>query len=78
MKRIADSLGATPAQLGIAFCLANPATANVLFGASSVRQLEDNLGAIALLEAVGVDRVREVTAELWLDREVRPDGVWGS
>ncbi|WP_280116213.1 hypothetical protein [Leucobacter viscericola] len=43
-----------------------------------MRQLEDNLGAIALLEAVGAERLREVTAELWLDREVRPDGVWNS
>jgi aryl-alcohol dehydrogenase-like predicted oxidoreductase len=76
VERIAASLGATPAQLGIAFCLANPATANVLFGASSVSQLNDNLGAISLLEREGAERIREATAELWLDREVRADGVW--
>ena len=76
VQRIADSFGATPAQLGIAFCLANPATANVLFGASSVRQFEDNLGAIPLLESVGAERIREAVAGLWLDREVRADGVW--
>ena len=76
VERISTALGATPAQLGLAFCLANPATANVLFGASRVSQLEDNLGAIALLEREGVARLRELTAELWLDREVRADGVW--
>lgn len=74
--RIAESFGATPAQLGIAFCLANPATANVLFGASSVKQLDDNLGAVALLDAVGAGAIREATAQLWLDREVRADGIW--
>ncbi len=76
VQRIAASFDATPAQLGIAFCLANPATANVLFGASSVRQFDDNLGAIPLLERVGAQGIREAAAELWLDREVRADGVW--
>lgn len=73
---IAASLDASPAQLGIAYCLANPATANVLFGASRVSQLDDNLGAIELLERVGAARIREATSGLWLDREVRADGVW--
>lgn len=76
VAEIAASFEATPAQLGLAFCLANPATANVLFGASSVRQLDDNLGALDLLEREGADRIREATAELWLDRDVRSDGVW--
>lgn len=76
VERIAAGYGATPAQLGLAFCLANPATANVLFGASSVRQLDDNLGAIGLLERVGAQDLRTATAGLWLDREVRADGVW--
>ncbi|MBL3687545.1 aldo/keto reductase [Leucobacter zeae] len=76
VAEIAESFGATPAQLGLAFCLANPATANVLFGASSVRQLDDNLGALDLLEREGGERIRAATAELWLDRDVRADGVW--
>ncbi|XPP26373.1 MAG: aldo/keto reductase [Leucobacter sp.] len=76
VQRIAGELGATPAQLGIAFCLANPATANVLFGASSVRQFEDNLGALEVLDRVGAERIREAVVDLWLDREVRADGVW--
>lgn len=76
VQRIAEGVGATTAQLGIAFCLANPATANVLFGASSVAQLEDNLGAIELLNRVGADTLGSATSGLWLDREVRADGVW--
>lgn len=76
VREIAEGLGASPAQLGLAFCLANAATANVLFGASSVRQFDDNLGALELLERVGGSVIREVTADLWLDRDVRADGVW--
>ncbi|MBC9953391.1 aldo/keto reductase [Leucobacter sp. cx-42] len=76
VERIARSFDATPAQLGLAFTLANPATANVLFGASSVKQLNDNLGAITLLERVGASALREATADLWLDRDVRADGLW--
>ncbi|WP_232265723.1 aldo/keto reductase [Streptomyces pactum] len=76
VRRLADSFGATPAQLGIAFCLANPATANVLIGVSRAAQLEDNAGAVALLERVGAPELRRAVAGLWLDREVAADGTW--
>ncbi|HWG98785.1 MAG TPA: aldo/keto reductase [Pilimelia sp.] len=76
VARIAGELGATPAQLGIAFCLANPATANVLVGVSGRAQLEDNVGALALLDRVGAQAIRERTAALWLDRHVAADGTW--
>ncbi|MFJ8893004.1 aldo/keto reductase [Leifsonia sp. NPDC102414] len=74
--QIADGFGATPTQLGLAFVLAHPATANVLFGVSRADQLEDNLGALAMLDRVGVDALRAATEELWLDREVNADGTW--
>ena len=61
--------------LPLAFCLANPHVANVLFGASRMEQLEDNLGAIVLLNRAG-DRIRPALADLWLDQHVRSDGVW--
>ncbi|SDT25351.1 aldo/keto reductase [Microterricola viridarii] len=76
LERIAAGLGATPTQLGIAFCLANPATANVLFGVSRLEQLEDNLGALELLDRVGAEEVRAATAGLWVDRGVNADGTW--
>ncbi|WP_349627227.1 aldo/keto reductase [Leifsonia sp. C5G2] len=76
VERIAADLGATPTQLGIAFALAHPATANVLFGVSRLSQLEDNLGALELLDRVGAERLREATAGLWLDGAVAPDGTW--
>ncbi|MFE6995520.1 aldo/keto reductase [Microbacterium sp. NPDC057659] len=75
-QAIAAEIEATPAQLNIAYCLANPATANVLFGASSVAQLDDALGAFDVLERVGAERLRELCADLWVDRDVNPDGTW--
>jgi aryl-alcohol dehydrogenase-like predicted oxidoreductase len=76
VEALAAKLDASPAQLGIAYCLANPATANVLVGVSGQQQLEDNLGALGLLERIGAQRLRELTAELWIDREVPADGSW--
>ena len=76
VQQLADELGASPAQLGIAFCLANPATANVLVGVSTQAQLMDNVGALALLDRVGAATLRELTAELWIDRDVAADGTW--
>ncbi|ONI86997.1 hypothetical protein ALI144C_10170 [Actinosynnema sp. ALI-1.44] len=76
VRDIARELDTTPARLGIAFCLANPATANVLVGASRLAQLEDNVGAVELLDRVGAERIRALTGDLWLDREVAADGTW--
>ncbi|MFD4960694.1 aldo/keto reductase [Microbacterium sp. NPDC058389] len=75
VAHIAAAFEATPAQLAIAFCLANPATANVLFGASRPGQLEENLGALALAAARG-EEVREALAHLRLDETVSADGRW--
>jgi L-glyceraldehyde 3-phosphate reductase len=70
LGHIARELDATPAQLCIAFCLTHPGAGTVLFGASSVDQLEENLGAVAVLERHGADEVRATVEELWLDRDV--------
>lgn len=76
LEASARSVGATPAQLSIAFCLSNPAVANVPFGASSIAQLEDNLAGVALLDRLGADSIRQLTADLQVDQQVRADGVW--
>ncbi len=76
VERIARGFGATPTQLGLAFVLSHPACANVLFGVSRLAQLEDNLGALELLDRVGAEAIRAETAGLWLDREVAADGTW--
>lgn len=76
IHQTAVELDSTPAQLGIAFCLANPATANVLIGCSRPAQLEENLGAFVLLQRVGATRLRQLARQLWLDQGIAADGSW--
>ncbi|OLU29090.1 alcohol dehydrogenase [Pseudomonas sp. PA15(2017)] len=49
IKTIADELGATRAQLALAWAIKNEAVTSVLIGASSVAQLQENLGALDVL-----------------------------
>ena len=49
LKPIAASLGATPAQVAIAWCALNPAVSTVILGATRKEQLADNLGALRVL-----------------------------
>jgi voltage-dependent potassium channel beta subunit len=49
LPAIAAEVGATPAQLAIAWCLANPNVSTVILGASRKEQLEQNLGVLELL-----------------------------
>ncbi|QOF74543.1 aldo/keto reductase (plasmid) [Aminobacter sp. SR38] len=53
LREVAEGFGCSMAQLAIAFCIANPQTASLLFGASRIGQLEDNVGAVALVEKHG-------------------------
>ncbi|MGC5341927.1 aldo/keto reductase [Streptomyces sp. DT24] len=78
VQEVAERFGATPAQLAVAFCLAHPAAGSVLFGASSLRQFQDNLGALDLLERHG-DELRGAVDGLWADRDVvDPGASWGT
>ncbi|GAA1994145.1 aldo/keto reductase [Amycolatopsis minnesotensis] len=75
VDRIATALGATPAQLCLAFTLTHPAHTTTLFGATSTAQLRENLGAVDLLDRVGADRLRELVEPLRADRGVvDPEG----
>jgi len=49
VEPVARECGATPAQLAIAWCLANPHVSTVILGASRLTQLRENLGAIEVL-----------------------------
>jgi L-glyceraldehyde 3-phosphate reductase len=59
LNDIATRRGQTLAQLALAWCLRDPRVTSVLIGASSVKQLEDNVGALA-----GVDLAAEELAEI--------------
>lgn len=49
LHEVARELGATTAQLAIAWCLRTPAVTTVITGASRLEQLEENLGALDVL-----------------------------
>ena len=50
IKKIADGLKMTMAQLSIAWCLNNPNVSSVILGASKKSQLKENLGALDAYE----------------------------
>ncbi len=52
LKAVADDLGCSLSQLAIAWCAANPNVSTVILGASKVSQLEENLGALDVLDAL--------------------------
>ncbi|GAB9473874.1 K+ channel protein [Globisporangium polare] len=52
LKVIAEELGCSVAQLAIAWCASNPSVSTVMFGASSVQQLEENLKASDIIEKI--------------------------
>jgi aryl-alcohol dehydrogenase-like predicted oxidoreductase len=59
LRALGSEIGCSPAALAIAFALANPAVATVLFGATSPEQLADNVAALD----IGPDAVQRLLAE---------------
>ncbi|MGE0445836.1 MAG: aldo/keto reductase [Vicinamibacterales bacterium] len=47
---IAADAGCPPPQLAMAYCLKNPQVSSVVFGARSIAQLEENLGALGVAQ----------------------------
>jgi voltage-dependent potassium channel beta subunit len=64
---IAAELDGTTAQLAIAWAASNPRVSSVITGASRLSQLQDNLGALALLDKLTPEvkaRIEQATAAL--------------
>lgn len=61
---IAERLDASLSQLAIAWCAANPRVSTVITGASSVAQVEENLGALAVLDRLTPEVLDEIRALL--------------
>ena len=67
LEPIARDLGATTAQLAIAWVSSNPHVSSVITGASSVKQLQDNLKAAEIIPKLTPEvlkQIDEVTAPL--------------
>jgi aryl-alcohol dehydrogenase-like predicted oxidoreductase len=62
LSALAERLATTPAALAIAFALANPAVASVLFGATSPGQIAENAAALDLLDRLRDDELEALRA----------------
>lgn len=52
LAKIAGDLGVSTGQLALGWVAANPNVSTVILGASSVEQLQENLGALSALKAL--------------------------
>jgi voltage-dependent potassium channel beta subunit len=62
LVRIAADLSCTPGQLAIAWCTKNPHVSSVITGASRISQLEENLGAVDVIEKLTPDVLQAIDA----------------
>ena len=60
VQKISKSLGITPSQLSILWCLNNQNVSTVILGASNLKQLKENLDAINHIELINEDVVAEI------------------
>ena len=68
LRPIADRLGASIAQLAIAWCAANPNVTSVITGASRASQVTENFAAIDVIDQLTPDVLDEIDAALGLVR----------
>ncbi len=64
VRQLAAQFGCTPAQLCLAFCLANRRVSSVIFGATSLDQLAGNAGALDVVARHGADALRALVGTL--------------
>ena len=62
LRPIAKKLGCSLAQLAIAFCARNENVSTVILGATSESQMDDNLGALAVLPKLTAEVLEEIEA----------------
>lgn len=59
---IAASIGATTAQLALAWCAHNPNVSTVITGATRAEQVRENLAAVPFLDKLGIDVLAAIDA----------------
>ncbi len=64
LEPIARELGATLAQLALAWCAANPHVSTVITGASRAEQVQENVGALDVLQRLTPEVMRRIDAAL--------------
>jgi voltage-dependent potassium channel beta subunit len=66
LNALAQELGASTAQLAIAWCLKNPYVSSAITGATKIEQLLDNLGALAIkpkLTAEVITKINQICSD---------------
>eukprot|EP00416_Gambierdiscus_australes_P029668 CAMPEP_0171083236 /NCGR_PEP_ID=MMETSP0766_2-20121228/17592_1 /TAXON_ID=439317 /ORGANISM="Gambierdiscus australes, Strain CAWD 149" /LENGTH=382 /DNA_ID=CAMNT_0011540659 /DNA_START=33 /DNA_END=1181 /DNA_ORIENTATION=- len=64
LEAVALSLGCTMCQLALAWCIANPHVSTVITGATDVAQVDEQLGALAVVEKITPEVMAAVDAAL--------------
>jgi voltage-dependent potassium channel beta subunit len=70
LDKIAKELGATMAQLALAWCLKNPNVSTVITGASKAEQVRENLKALEIYQQMGDDAMERIDGIL----DNKPEG----
>ncbi len=60
LQPLADEIGATLAQMAIAWCLKNPNVSTVITGASRVQQVHENMKALEVVEKLTPDFMKRI------------------
>jgi voltage-dependent potassium channel beta subunit len=60
LQPLADEIGATLAQMAIAWCLKNPNVSTVITGASRVSQVHENMKALGVVEKLTPDLMKRI------------------
>ncbi len=61
LKKLSDKLNITMAQLSIIWCLKNPNVSSVILGASSIKQLKENLDSINYIDLLDENKFQILT-----------------
>merc|ERR1719498_96873 len=64
LAELAESMGATPAQLALAWCLKNEHVSTVIMGATSVSQLHENVAALTFIPRMRPQIMKQINAIL--------------
>ena len=62
LRPVAEELGCTLAQLAIAWCVANKHVSTVILGATSVKQLQENLKALDIVPKLTPELLARIDA----------------
>lgn len=64
LTKIAEKLGGNTSQLALAWAASNPNVSTVILGATKIEQINDNIGALALLDKLTPEVKEEIEAVL--------------